>query len=101
MHDTACRPSLRVLQWPAEFAPFAGRRTGSLAYTGEGDISARLGFQPTRHSVEGISDQEWLFTVDGVQCAIWDWRGAGRHGCWSTFGPASVFAALFGWRAGA
>jgi hypothetical protein len=34
----------------------------------------------------------WGFTVDGVECAIWDYKGAR----WSTYGPAEKFKQLFG-----
>jgi len=34
----------------------------------------------------------WQFNFDGTPCAIWDYKGAR----WSTFGPAAVFATLFG-----
>lgn len=91
--------SLNVQPWPADRAWPGSRRTGSLSHTGEHVITDRLGFEPTRHAVEEVSDQEWNFSVDGIPCAIWDWHGAGRLGMWSTFGPAEVFAAIFGWRA--
>lgn len=91
---------LAIAPWPADAAPLRPYRTGSIAHTGEGDITARLGFCPLRDSVVGKTDQEWWFTVDNRPCAIWDMKGSGRLGMWSTFGPAEVFAALFGWRAG-
>jgi hypothetical protein len=74
-------------------------RTGTLTHLSEGNIIERLGFLPLRHSVEGKSDQEWRFRVGEHDCAIWDAKGSGRHGVWSTFGPAEVFTSLFGWRA--
>jgi len=80
-------------------APMPRHRTGSLSHTGEGNITERLGFPPARHTVEGKSDQEWLFRVGEHDCAIWDAKGSGKYGCWSTYGPPEIFAAIFGWRA--
>lgn len=81
-------------------APIVSHRTGSLSHITAAEITARLGFEPTRHTIEGQSDQEWRFRADGHDCSIWDMHGAGRHRVWSTCGPAEIFAALFGWRAG-
>ena len=37
----------------------------------------------------------WGFEVDGVFCAIWDWKGSGDQMIWSTFGPQDVIQSLF------
>lgn len=74
-------------------------RTGTLSHIGAGEIEARLGFPPDRHSIEGQSDHEWRFMAGGTPCSIWDYKGSSRHAVWSTNGPPEVFAALFGWRA--
>ncbi len=76
------------------FAPM-----GTLSHIGAGEIERRLGIAPERNAVEGVSDHEWRFLVNGVACEIYDWHGSGRHGVWSTKGPREVFLALFGWRA--
>lgn len=77
-----------------------GPRGGSLSHTTAAAIIERLGFEPDYHSVEGVTDEEWRFEVNGHVCAIWDHRGSGRRfGMWSTYGPPEVFLALFGWRA--
>lgn len=95
---TSSRTHLTITPLPADHWA-RSRRTGSLSHISQSDISARLGFEPTRHSVEGKSDQEWCFRAAGHDCSIWDSKGSGRYGCWSTCGPPEVFTALFGWRA--
>ena len=80
-------------------ADMPAHRTGSLSHTPAAVISQRLGFDPARHNIEGKTDMEWRFLADGKPCAIWDMKGSSRNGTWSTFGPAEVFTALFGWRA--
>lgn len=86
-----------VVPWQ-DCRPFGAHRTGALAGISEGQITEVLGFAPTRHSVEGKTDQEWRFTAGGAPCAIWDFKRSGRNGMWSTFGPPAVFLALFGER---
>jgi hypothetical protein len=61
------------------------------------EISARLGFPPNGADNPDKVVNCWEFTVDGVPCAVWDYRGSDtlnppRH---SGFGPlASLIAAL-------
>jgi hypothetical protein len=41
-------------------------------------------------------DAEWNFIVDGIRCAIWDYKGSAELGFWSFFGPRQIFVHLFG-----
>lgn len=55
-------------------------------------ITALLGFPPIEDGDDhGKTNYEWRFTVDGVPCAIWDFKRVR----WSAFGPDHVLAALF------
>ena len=67
-------------------------RTGSINpnYTVE-DINRILGFAPNVQDDPDKVENSWGFTVNGVQCGIWDYKGAR----WSTFGPKEVFNKLF------
>lgn len=67
-------------------------RTGGLSDKFKvADITKVLGFKPQSHGDEKCK-YEWAFTVDGVKCAIWDYKGSR----WNTYGPAEKFALLFG-----
>jgi hypothetical protein len=55
------------------------------------EITAILGFTPG-HGDPQKCTAEWQFSVDGEQCAVWDYRGAR----WSAFGPPAALRAVFG-----
>lgn len=100
MQTNASSPLSAILVTRLDPETYIGsHRTGTLSHIGEGAISARLGFDPAYDVEPGKTDQEWKFRVGDVDCAIWDMKGSGRRCVWSTFGPAEVFTALFGWRA--
>lgn len=72
-----------------EYGP---HRTGSLSPNLKPEeITKRLGFGPGTSSDDGKIDYEWCFEVDGVHCAIWDYKG----GRWSTYGPTEALAKVF------
>lgn len=71
-------------------------RMGTLRGTTYGDIYAKLGFDPNVVDDEDKVAHSWGFTLDGVDCAIWDWKGSYTRGTWSTFGPHDKLKALFG-----
>ena len=57
----------------------------------EKEIKSVLGFKPNVKDDPDKVTASWGFTVDGVDCAIWDyksWR-------WSCFGPREIFEKLF------
>ena len=73
-------------------------KTGNLPHDlAEEVITARLGFAPNTFSpdagpsFDGKVTIQWDFTVDGVPCSIWDYRGVR----WSTWGPSHILARLF------
>lgn len=67
-------------------------RTGGLNPTlTEADITAALNVRPVNGSDDGKVTLTWRFTVDGVRCEIWDYKGSR----WSTFGPAKALAKVF------
>lgn len=97
--SAALATSVVIVPTPLDAAAVSFR-TGGLSHISEAQITERLGFHPTRDSAEGQSDQEWRFRVDEHDCSIWDFQGSGRNLVWSTYGPAEIFSAIFGWRAG-
>ena len=72
---------------------FRPSRTGNLSsqLTYE-TIVAKLGFEPNVKEDKTKVTHSWSFEVDGVHCAIWDYRGIP----WSTFGPREKFIKIFG-----
>lgn len=69
-------------------------RQGTLAATvSAGRIREVLGFGPNVQDDPDKVTMSWGFRVDGVECAIWDYKGSAF---WSFYGPAAVFKALFG-----
>jgi len=67
-------------------------RTGSLPNTLKPeDITAVLGFPPNVHDDPFKTVDSWGFTVDGVRCGIWDYKGSR----WSVYDPSNVLPALF------
>lgn len=68
-------------------------RTGSLSSElSVEDINTILGFPPNVQDDPDKVKYSWGFTIDGVRCGIWDYRG----GRWSTFGPREAFVKVFG-----
>lgn len=70
--------------------------TGRLSNTSVAEINKVLGFTPNVEDDPDKVKHSWGFTVDGVRCGIWDYKGSERCGSFSTFGPAHIFVALFG-----
>ncbi len=74
------------------------RKTGSLFGVSKTEINKALGFTPNVKDDESKVTASWGFTFDGQHCGIWDYKGSGRDGEYSTFGPHAVFTKLFGAR---
>lgn len=71
-------------------------RTGTLSGLNPGQISAKLGFSPNVEDDASKVSHSWGFTVDGVRCGVWSYKGSERAGVWSTFGPIEALRAVFG-----
>ena len=70
---------------------FSTHKTGSLDPSLRvADINRILGFEGEVGDPDKVTN-EWLFTVDGVPCGVWDYYGTR----WSTFGPRHVLAKVF------
>ncbi len=68
-------------------------RTGSLSSKlPVKKIVSVLGFAANVEDDPDKVKHSWGFTVDGEECAIWDYKGSR----WSTFGPKEAFVKLFG-----
>lgn len=71
-------------------------RTGSLIGLTAEQISEKLGFKPNVNDDPDKVKYSWGFTVDGVRCGIWDYRGSYRGKEFSTFGPYEALVKVFG-----
>lgn len=71
-------------------------RTGTLENVTFRDINAALGFEPNHEDDPDKVGRSWAFTVDGARCAVWSYKGSGRLGYFSTFGPHDKLRAVFG-----
>ena len=74
----------------------ASHRTGNLMDINVSTITSILGFEPNIDDDPDKVENSWGFEVDGVKCAVWDWKGSHEYGQFSTFGPNEVFEKLFG-----
>jgi hypothetical protein len=68
-------------------------RTGSV-HLSKDEITRTLGFGPSTEDGAKVKYM-WRFYVDGVLCAVWDYKGSGRQGEHSIYAPALIGKALF------
>lgn len=71
-------------------------RTGGLKNVNINKIISVLGFGPNVADDPDKVKYSWGFTVDEVQCGIWDYKGSSDYGEFSTYGPKTIFQSLFG-----
>lgn len=58
-------------------------------------INEVLGFKPNIQDDPCKVVNSWGFTVDGVKCGIWDYKGSHHFDSFSTYGPDEIFCKLF------
>ena len=56
------------------------------------DVTRILGFAANCSDDPDKVQNSWGFTVDGVRCGVWDYKGFK----FSTFGPADALKKVFG-----
>jgi len=77
-------------------------KTGELVNMTAKQIEAKLGFAPNVEDDPAKVTASWGFMLNPEpdktvpKCGIWDYKGSGRFGVWSTYGPRQVFVAIFG-----
>lgn len=59
-------------------------------------ITSALSFDPNCDSWDGKSVAIWEFTVNGKECAVWDYKGSHKSGKWSAYGPTELLKQIFG-----
>jgi hypothetical protein len=71
-------------------------RTGGLQNITVAEIVKRLGFKANCEDDPDKVKNSWGFTVDGVRCGVWDYKGSQKFNAFSTFGPAETLKQVFG-----
>jgi len=73
-------------------------KQGQLNDVTKDQINKILGFIPNSTGDEDKVTAEWLFTVNGKECSIWDYKGSAEYDTFSFCGPREIGEALFGIR---
>jgi hypothetical protein len=76
-------------------ADVMSHRTGTVRGLTKQDIDRILGFEPNVDDDEFKVKYSWGFTVNGVKCAVWDWKGSYTVNQFSAFGPDNVLREVF------
>lgn len=71
-------------------------RTGTLTDISVSEINKLLGFRPNISDDPDKVKHSWGFTVDGVRCGVWDYKGSHRVKLFSTWGPGAALRKVFG-----
>lgn len=72
----------------------ASYKTGTLTGKNKFDIERALGFPPNVDDDPDKVRYSWAFTINGRECAIWDWKGSADHDVWSVYDPGLVLATI-------
>jgi len=70
-------------------------RTASISKYAAWQIEKILGFPPNVDDDPDKVVHSWLFTVDGYECGIWDYKGSHHLNMWSVYDPHNVLGQLF------
>lgn len=70
-------------------------RTGTILGLTAKDIAERIGIAPGKGDGYKVVNS-WRFTVDGVRCAVWDYKGSHKANQFSAFGPIADLSKVFG-----
>jgi hypothetical protein len=71
-------------------------RQGTLSNLSVKEITNILGFAPNCQDDPDKVKHSWGFSVDGVRCGVWDYRGSGKFKTFSTFGDHATLKKVFG-----
>lgn len=77
---------------------FNSYRTGTLHRHNRQQVIDALGFEPNVEDDPDKVENSWRFTVDGHECAVWDYKGSHKtvRPYWSVYDPANVLGTVFG-----
>ena len=72
----------------------ASYKTGTMTGKNKFDIERALGFPPNVDDDPDKVRYSWAFTINGRECAIWDWKGSADQDVWSVYDPGLVLATI-------
>jgi hypothetical protein len=72
----------------------ASYKTGTLTGKNKFDIERALGFPPNVDDDPDKVRYSWAFTINGRECAIWDWKGSADQDVWSVYDPSRVLSII-------
>lgn len=87
---------MKIIIKPVARLTVATHCTGTIKGLSAAQISKILGMKPTDVNPHEKTVNEWKFTADCAQFAIWDYRGSEKQKEYSTYGSSTVLAQLFG-----
>ena len=71
-------------------------RTGIITGMSKDVIDSVVGFKGKKiKSGDGKVTIEWQFIVDGIPCAIWDYKGSAKYTQYSAYMPEVIGRSLF------
>jgi hypothetical protein len=70
-------------------------RTGTISNYEAWQISKTLGFAPNKEDDPDKVVHSWQFTLNGYECAIWDYKGSHYHKRFSIYDPHNVLGNIF------
>lgn len=71
-------------------------RTGTINGLTTKQVEERIGFPPNLKGDPDKVKHEWGFTVNGMRCGVWDYKGSEDYNQFSTFGPLKALHLVFG-----
>jgi hypothetical protein len=73
----------------------ASHRTDGITGYSKAQIERLLGFPPNFKDDPDKVIYSWRFTIDGKECAIWDYHGSHKLKRWSAYDPHKVLSNFF------
>jgi hypothetical protein len=74
---------------------FSSHKTDSISGYTQWQIQKLLGFPPNVKDDSEKVVYSWRFSVDGKECAIWDYHRSHKMNRWSAYDPHQVLHKLF------
>ena len=70
-------------------------KTDTLIGVTKEDIVQILGFEPNVQDDTDKVVNSWAFRINGLPCAIWDWKGSHEVQRWSVYDPHGMMNMIF------
>lgn len=84
------RPVIKPVSEPGD------SRTAGVDGLTVAQVEKLIGFSANCKDDPSKVKHSWGFTVDGVRCGVWDYKGSERDNSFSAWGPLSALKKVFG-----